>query len=1032
MAKEEKKKFWRGLNELNSSDDFKESLAMEFTETEEERHGFSRRQFITSIGATAAFAALAGCANYKDKGHIIPYNKKPEGMVVGNADYYASTCTGCSESCGILIKTREGRPIKIDGNPDHPVNKGKICSKGQLNLLNLYDPERLTKPQFSDRNGSYSDISWTEVTARMVQAFKNAAGGGKEIALITGMITSPALKNILDELVKVYPSAKVYSYESDGNQNFINAFKKSYAVISQPGVELTIPSVKLDEAKVILSVESDFLGTGSNKLDYLRQFSQHREVIDKTDLNKLYCVEGNVTLTGLNADMRQRLRSDKAEEFLLSLLNEFVINKKLSQFAQNSALVNYFKDYSLEAFVTKNNIDKKFISELVNDLKENQGASYVTAGDAMPEGVHTAVNLLNEVLGNTKLFSDSQFFYLQEPSTKDSIIELVNKMKSGSVAAVIHVDTNPVYNFPGELNYEDALSKVEMAVTLTEFSNETSAKSNYILPLHHNYESWGDHRVRTDVISLQQPVIQPLYNTRQKEAILLTLVKQDAQEKLPEDYFMNYLKNSWEKNIFPAAGSGIFFGDFWTNSLHDGAVTLKSKPYSKPQFSVESIFTSTGKIKSPDSFTLLLARSASMGDGRFAGNGYLQELPHPVSKIVWDNYAAISPATAKSSAIDSGDMIEISAGSRKISIPAFVQPGLADNQAVIELGYGRKSAGKIGTGIGVSAYDFISWKENISDRLYNNVKIGKGKGNYELISTMEHYPIDQDRYKDIQFKRGIIRETTLDEYKKEPGVLKENIVVEGLNILTIPSVNEEHKYTGVKWAMSIDLNKCLGCNECVAACNIENNIPVVGKDQVKVKREMHWLRIDRYYSGTPENPKANFMPMLCQHCDFAPCENVCPVGATTHTEEGLNTMAYNRCVGTRYCSNNCPYKVRHFNFFNFRDHVADAYYLKEPVDQLYNPEVTVRSRGVMEKCSFCVQRIMEARQVATEEKRTVKGTDVKTACQEACPADAIYFGDMNDKESPLQKFREHNLAYTVLDELKVKPNITYIAKVRNS
>jgi len=1032
MNKETNKKYWRGLNELNEGDDFQESLPMEFTETEEERHKFSRRQFITSIAATAAFAALAGCTNYRDKGGIIPYNKKPEGMVIGNADYYASTCTGCSESCGILIKTREGRPIKIDGNPDHSINKGKICARGQSNLLNLYDPERLKKPYYSDRNGKLSEGRWSELTSKIIDALKSSVSQGKEIALISGTITSPTFKKIIDEFIQIYPTVKFYSYEPAGSSTFINSFKKSYGILSKPGTELSIPSVKLNEAKVILSVESDFLCTGDNRLEFTRQFTGNREVIGKTNINKLYSVEGNVSITGLNADMRMRLRSDRAEEFLLSLLNEIILNKKVNSYSGNSTLNNFLINYPMDNFISKNKSDKKFIEELISDLLENQGKSYILVGDAMPEGVHIAANMLNEVLGNSKLYSDSAYYYVSEPSTKDSISDLIEKMNKGSIGAVIHIDCNPVYNFPKEFKYEEVLSKVETVVTLTDFENETCDKSNYVLAINHNFEAWGDHRVRTNVISLQQPAIAPLYDTRQKESIFLTLNKQDIQEKLSDDYYLNYLKDNWEKNIYTLSGAKSLFKDFWINSLRNGAIELKLKPRENLKFSLEALFSFCGNMKDSSGFTLLLTRSNSLGDGKFSMNGYLQELPHPISKIVWDNYAAISPANARSLGIDSGDMLDISVNGKKISIPAFVQPGLVDNQIVIELGYGRKSAGKIGTGIGVSGYELISWKNNVSDRLYSNVRVSKGTGKYELVSTMEHYPIDQEKYKDIQFKRGIIRETTLEKYENEPTLLKEEKKIDGLNILTFPSVNQEHKYTGVKWAMAIDLNKCTGCSDCISACNIENNIPVVGKDQVKVKREMHWLRIDRYYSGSSEEPKANFMPMLCQHCDFAPCENVCPVGATTHTEEGLNSMTYNRCVGTRYCANNCPFKVRRFNFFNFRDHVADGYYLEEPVNQLYNPEVTVRSRGVMEKCTFCVQRIMQARQDAIEDKRTVKGSDVKTACQDACPSNAILFGDMNDKESSLQNFRNHNLAYTVLEELKIKPNVTYIAKIRNT
>ena len=522
----------------------------------------------------------------------------------------------------------------------------------------------------------------------------------------------------------------------------------------------------------------------------------------------------------------------------------------------------------------------------------------------------------------------------------------------------------------------------------------------------------------------------PIYDTRQKEAILLNWITGDLKDVTSDVYALNYLKDFCEKNIYPATGARTSFKDFWINALHDGVISFSEKVSEKPNFAADAV-SNFGKIKESKEFTVLLNRSHFIGDGRYAGNGWLMELPHPISKIVWDNYAAISSQSAKSLGIDSNDLIEIRAGGKKIVAAAFIQPGLADNQITIELGYGRKKAGDVGTGWGFDASELISKNPAISQWLYNDGKVSKAGGSYELVSTQEHYPIDQELYKDIQFKRGIIRETTLEKYRKEPDDIIEKKTVDGLNVLEYPSVNEPHKYTGVKWAMSIDLNKCIGCSDCISGCNVENNIPVVGKEQVKANREMHWIRIDRYYSGTTKEPRANFMPMLCQHCDNAPCENVCPVGATTHSEDGINGMAYNRCVGTRYCSNNCPYKVRRYNYFNFRDRFAKGHYEKEPLEQMMNPEVTVRSRGVMEKCTFCVQLTMKERQDAIADGREILGSNVKTACQEACPASAIEFGDMNKKDSDLQKYRNHKLAYYVLEEIKVKPNVTYLAKVRN-
>jgi len=466
--------------------------------------------------------------------------------------------------------------------------------------------------------------------------------------------------------------------------------------------------------------------------------------------------------------------------------------------------------------------------------------------------------------------------------------------------------------------------------------------------------------------------------------------------------------------------------------LHDGVVFLNEKPeLAGGAFAVDA-FVSAPKMKASNDFTILLQGNNNVGDGRFASNGWLQELPNPVTKIVWDNYAAISVQSAAELGIDTDGTVDVTIGSRKQTFPVFVQPGMADKTIEISLGYGRTAAGAIGTGIGVNANMLIAKNAPLSDRLYNNAQVSSAGGKYELISTQEHYPIDSDPLlKDIQFRRGIIRQGTVEEYKKNPKFLQEGMHHMDLQPINTPPPYDREGFTGYKWGMAIDLNKCTGCGACVTACNVENNIPIVGKEQVKANREMMWMRIDRYYYGTPDAPSVNFQPMLCQHCDYAPCENVCPVAATTHSEDGLNGMAYNRCVGTRYCSNNCPYKVRRFNYFDYRDRVGEGFQYAEPMDLMANPEVTVRSRGVMEKCTFCLQRIMKERQDAIQEARGVVGSNVKTACQDACPAYAIEFGNVNDKESTIAKYRAHELGYSVLEEIKVLPNVTYMAKLRN-
>lgn len=1017
--------YWRSFRELHNDPDFIKEKNDEFKEgvTDDfdvkKLSTLSRRRFLALLSASAALAA-AGCSDYRDKGNIIPYNKKPEEITVGLPNFYASTCTSCNNVCGILVKTREGRPIKIDGNPDHPVSKGKICAKGQASILNLYDPGRLKDPVYSGDRQNHKIVSWGEADDKIITELKSSASSGKEIAIITHKLISPTFKKLLDEFISAYPTTRVYSYELFDDNTRKSAWAKTYG-------RKTYPVIKLENAKVILALESDFLTYEGNVIENTRLFSLNRDAMSGREFNRLYAVEGAATSTGFNADYRIRLRTDAIEEFVLSLLNEFLIKRRISSFAGDGRIAGAISPFTLDTFVKKYNLDTKTVNSLLEDLSRNRGASFVIAGNKLPESTHIAVNILNEVLGNAKLFStDSEEIEIQPLSEINEIETLIDNMNSGKVGMVIHAGTNPVYHLAGDYGYNDAVRKVTMVITITDMLNESSDVSQYVLPMSHMLESWGDYRTRINFYGLQQPMIAPLYWSRQKEAMLLTWLK-GSKDAYNYNLYHEYLSQNWEKNIYPALNSKLDFKKFWNASLHDGVVFINEKPAPSSAF-ITDAFASVRMRMAAGSDYIVLLQESNLGDGKFANNGWLQELPHPVSKVVWDNYAAISVQTAADLGVNNNDNIEIQSGERKITVPVFVQPGLADKVIEIQLGYGRTKAGDVGSGIGVNANILMTKQANLSGRFFNNAKVRKAEGKYELVSAQENHAINESPLlKDLQFKRGIIVESTYDEYKKNPAFLKE-----GKEKADKESVNTEHKYTSYKWGMAIDLNKCTGCSACVIACNVENNIPVVGKEQVKKGREMMWLRIDRYYHDTPDAPKANFQPMLCQHCDFAPCENVCPVAATTHSPDGLNQMAYNRCVGTRYCSNNCPYKVRRFNYFNFRDHFRNAYYDNESVYLMYNPEVTVRSRGVMEKCTFCVQRIMDERQHAIEQNRNVNGENVTTACQDACPSYAIVFGDINNKESVVYKHREHSLGYRVLEEIKTVPNVTYFAKLRNT
>jgi molybdopterin-containing oxidoreductase family iron-sulfur binding subunit len=1004
--------YWRSFEELYANKEFLNEKDIEFKEGVSDSPELSkmspvsRRKFLALIGASAAFAGTA-CTDYYDKGEIVPYNKKPEEITLGKANYYASVCNGCSSACGVLIKTREGRPIKVDGNPDHPISKGKICSQGQAGIMNLYDPDRLKAPLRKIQN-RIAETNWEYADENIRKALNEA--GDKEIAIITNQITSPTENKVLNDFTSKYPSAKVYSYEQFNDEIRNSAWKKCYGTDH-------FPVLKWNEAKLILTLDGDLLGTDSNRIENARLFAEGRDVIHKK-FNRLYVVEGNLSLTGMNADYRLRLRSDAQYKFVMSIINELQKRDVIGTNVNTSgfALANMVEEFGLS---------EKSLNHLLIDLKKYRGKTLVYAGEHLPEKVHIAVNLLNEALGNTRLYDSQQSKVSVRPlSSIDELKNLVNRMSAGKVGTVIHYASNPVYNFPSDFNYIDALKNVENVITLTEIVNESGNVSNYVLPLNHSFESWGDSKVRTGFYALQQPVIAPIYNSRQKESVLLTWM--NGEIPFIDTLYHDYLINNWENEIYPTLKSSIEFKRFWYGALHDGVTRSDDKSTETGSFN----FAVTGVLGNDEitgsGITVQIKESYSLGDGRNANNGWLQESPHPVSKVTWDNYAAISVTTAKKLGVEKNDMIELSLNGNTLLIPAFVQPGLADDFISVETGYGRAVAGSVGSNVGFNVNKFFNTSGGLTPWLYSNVKVKKGSGSYNLVVAQAIYDFTEENKKDLPEKRGIIREGNVDEY------LKDNHFLHKDGHHELESVNPPFPYDNLKWGMSIDLNKCLGCSECFTACNVENNIPIVGKDQVEVGREMHWLRIDRYYSGTSEDPQVSTQPMLCQHCDQAPCENVCPVAATTHSPDGLNQMVYNRCVGTRYCSNNCPYKVRRFNFFNYRSSFNDAIQESPVFALLHNPEVTVRSRGVMEKCTFCIQRIMDAKSDATKDGREIKGSDVKTACQEACVTNAIQFGDINNKEEEFYKYRNHELGFYVLEELNIKPNVTYIAKLRNT
>jgi molybdopterin-containing oxidoreductase family iron-sulfur binding subunit len=1059
-----KPKYWKSLNQLNnkpesielSANEFKQGVTADFDINQ--LPDKSRRKFLAVLGASTAFAATA-CSDYFDKGEIVTYNKKPSGVTYGMANYYATTL---NNGMGVLVKSREGRPIKIDGNPEHLINQGKIDAASQASILDLYDPGRIRFPirKSDSKLLLYSNdmpaAQWDVIDKEMVDLLKKASEAGKEIAIISGKINSPTQNKLFEDFTAKFPTTKVYSYQLINDMEKRRAWNDCYG-------NNQMPVTKFDAADVILALECDFIGTEGNPIEQIRKYTSRRNVDDAKNFNKLYAVEADYTLTGACSDVRLRLSPENQYAFVLALINELVHKFGKSSSVLTSLISSKISLYSLSKIVDENKLNKKSVDELIKDLAEKSSKVLVTAGSRLPYQVHLAVNLLNEVLGSVQNIYDfkANDIIFRALSSKMEIKDFVGKMNSGQIAVLINFDVNPVYHFPKNLGYESALSKVPAVVSFAESLNESCLSNTFVLPINNDLESWGDFKLRTGMLSTQQPLISPIHDTRQKEAILLNWLSDDVT-KYYADIYQKYLLDNWKNNIFPTLGLGLDFNSFWFSVLHDGFVSYSEPPVQYSVFNSQP-FLNAAYNKPKSGFTVILTPGQFLIDGKQSNNGWIQELPHPITKIVWDNYAAMSPETAKELKVEYGedprnwvaDNIEIKIADRKLKLPIVVQPGIAEKVISIQLGYGRTHAGEVGNGVGFNAGVLMSFDGDLSDWIYTGVSITKSHDTYKLVSTQEHHSLDDAFVKDVHKKRHIIQEYPVpfyidfekkydeakkkleEEYKNKPEDFKKALNSEKLHLLghheyLTHSVYPPFEYTGVKWAMAIDMNKCIACNACVTACNVENNIPIVGKDECSKGREMHWMRIDTYFSGTPEEPETSMQPMLCQHCDQAPCENVCPVVATSHSPDGLNQMVYNRCVGTRYCSNNCPFKVRRYNFFDFRNDFADGYYRKDTLELLHNPEVTVRSRGVMEKCSFCVQRIAEGRQNAIKEGRTIVGTDVKTACQEACPSAAITFGDMNDAKSELSRLREHNIGYQVMETLNIRPNVTYIARLRNN
>lgn len=989
---ERQKNIWRSFEELNNTPEFQKSLETEFMSSplrEETKHegtekdGFARREFLKLMGASVALTTAAGCIR-RPVQKMVPYVKQPEEVTLGVSNYYTSSYFDGQEGFGLLVKSREGRPVHIEGNPSYPLNGSAVSSQAQASLLSLYDPERLQKPYRNLLNEARTNketvsVSWEDLDNKVVEQLKNGS-----VAILTGNISSPATQAVIKDFCSGF-KAEHYAWEPLAQDDVALGQKQSF------GGEAMFPEYRYDKAQTIVSIDADFLGAWGPSTSASALFANGRRDPDK--MTRLYSFDSVYSLTGANADIRFRIKPSQQLDVVLALIDGVQGKEpRLGELA-----------ISAEAF-----------KKLVTDLKKNAGSSIVVAGGISTrtvdsEHLQIAVNYLNHLLGND---GKTILAKMESSASYSSMLKLIKDMNAGQIKTLIIYRQNPFYALAQSFGFNEALKKVATVVYIGDIMDETAQFSHFIATDNHALETWNDTEFSKGVYGIHQPLIRTMYDTRSFQLSLMTwafMAKVGPERLQKYETFYDYLRAFIKSDILPKYGKGQDFDSFWNRLLQQGFVGEVSSSTGARSFKSE-LFGHVKKQSQSQKLELVLYATSHIGDGRLANVGWLQELPNPVSKIVWDNYASVSLKTAEAMKLKQGDVVTVKTGQASMELPLHIQPGLHDEVVAIAVGYGRTHAGKVGNGIGVNAFPFVEVKDGNAIFAGQAVEIIKTGKKYDLVTTQGH---------DSMEGRQIIVQATNKDYEANKGA--------NIHRHHTWSIWSGHQYNGHKWGMAIDLNTCTGCSSCMTACQSENNIHVVGKKYVMQGREMHWIRIDRYYVGEAENAQAVFQPMMCQHCDNAPCEVVCPVAATVHSNEGLNEMVYNRCVGTRYCSNNCPYKVRRFNWFNY------AKLIESPMHMSLNPEITVRTRGVMEKCSFCVQRIKAAKNVAVQENRSLKDGDIKVACETACPTKAITFGDLNDDNSRVAKvFAKEERSYALLEEWYAKPSVRYMSKIRNN
>lgn len=975
-------KYWRSIDELKQPEVFKKNeMKLELDAKRavlQKQSNSSRRDFLKTLGfSIGAAAVVASCKRPINK--AIPYLVKPEEITPGMASYYASTYFEGNEYCSVLVKVRDGRPIKIEGNSLSSVSQQGTSARVQASVLSLYDDARFKSPM---KKGTPS--TWEEAESYISKKLDQLRTENMKVVLLTETIISPSTKKVIEKFLEAFPNTEWLQYDAVSASGMLKANERSFG-------KRFIPDYRFDKAKVIVSFGADFLGTWLSPVEYTKRYSAGRKVLEQgAEMSRHYQFESGMSVTGSNADVRFPVKPSEEKNILVALYYRLLQAKGAITAAAPASPVD--------------------ISGLAEDLLENEGKSLLVSG-SNDVNIQLIVNAINNLLGNygqTILTGTT----LQTFQGDDAKFEnFVARLKSGEVAGVLCWGVNPVYNHPAGEDIKAAIEAAELSVSFADRNDETTASCYWVCPEPHYLEAWNDAEPKTGIFSLAQPAIAPLFDSKPVQELLL---KWSGAE---DSNYYNFIRKNWEENLFLRQSDFADARMFWNDALQKGVFETN------PPNSGTVSWSDTGlaaAISSPvitgEGWEVQFYQSVALGNGFAANNPWLQELPDPIAKISWDNFAAVPVKWAEENGIVNESVITING----VELPVFVQPGQAPGTISVALGYGREIAGKVGDGVGKNMYRLTSIENGAKKLWLGGAEVKTTEKTYELALSQTHHSMEG---------RPIVRETTFSEWQLDPAAGNE-----------LKEEHDKHKYTlypeteynSHHWGMAVDLSSCIGCGNCAISCQAENNIQVIGKEQVRNRRIMHWIRIDRYFSNDPENPEVYHMPVMCQHCDNAPCENVCPVSATPHSDEGLNQMAYNRCVGTKYCVNNCPYKVRRFNWFQYVNNDEFDFASNSDLGRMVlNPDVTVRSRGVVEKCSFCVQRIQEKKAEAKVAGRRLEDGEIQPACVQSCPADALVFGDMNNPDSKISKYMKNKRNYHLLEELHTLPSVGYLTKVRN-